>query len=111
MGTSSFVAPSSFILTQSQQAVRWAALAFAALLLCSGLFGLTKSVSAAQKHGCAPDTPPAVAYPVPAQALPDEVIINEVLSQPKSSWNCAEPEGVFSAAKDSWIELYNPQSQ
>jgi hypothetical protein len=38
-------------------------------------------------------------------------MINEVSSQPKSTWNCSEPPGVFSLAKDSWIELYNTQSQ
>lgn len=91
---------------------RWVVASFSVALLFFSLLGLTTPVSGAQKHGCAPDVPPPVAgTPVPAQALPDIVLINEVLSQPASNWNCSEPASVFSAAKDSWIELYNPQNQ
>ena len=97
--------------TRSQQRIRWLSLSIAALMLFFSLFGLTSPASGAQQHGCAPDAPPPVASPVPAQALPGMVLINEVLSQPKSRWNCSEAVGVFSAAKDSWIELYNPQNQ
>jgi hypothetical protein len=38
-------------------------------------------------------------------------MINEVLSNPKSTWNCSEPQGSYSQSTDSWVELYNPQSQ
>lgn len=96
---------------RSQQCIRWLSLSIAALLLFFSLFALTSPVSGAQQHGCAPDAPPPVASPAPAQALPGEVLINEILSQPKSRWNCSESSGVFSAATDSWIELYNPQTQ
>ena len=34
-----------------------------------------------------------------------------MLSNPKSVWNCSEPAGSFSSGTDSWIELYNPQSE
>ena len=97
--------------TRSQQRIRWLSLSIAALLLCFSLFGLTSPAAGAQQHGCAPDAPPPVADSVAAQALPGEVLVNEVLSQPKSRWNCSEAAGVFSEAKDSWIELYNPQNQ
>lgn len=96
---------------KSQRRVRWLALGLAALLLYLCLFGLTSPALGAQKHGCAPDTPPPVSSPVPAQAIPGLVLINEALSQPKTNWNCSEPPDVFSQAEDSWIELYNPQSQ
>ena len=96
--------------TRTLHRVKWLALALATFVLLFGLFGLISPVLGAQKHGCAPDVPPAVAQAVPAQALPDEVMINEVLSQPKSSWNCSDPNNVFSVTNDSWIELYNPQS-
>ena len=109
MGVLSFFA--SLVHTRSQQCVRWLSLSFAVFMLSLGLFGLTAPALGAQKHGCAPDAPPSIASPVPAQALPGEILINEALSQPRSSWNCSEPNGVFSAPKDSWIELYNPQSQ
>jgi hypothetical protein len=39
------------------------------------------------------------------------VLINEVLSMPGSTWNCSEPNKTFSLSGDSWVELYNPQSQ
>lgn len=81
------------------------------LLLCAGLIGLAAPTISAQTHKCASDVPPPVANPVPAQALPGFVLINEALSQPASNWNCSEPPGVFSQIKDSWIELYNPQNQ
>ncbi len=63
-------------------------------------------------HGCAPNTPPPVAgTPIPPPSTPGSVWINEVLSNPKTNWNCADPPNSVSASMDSWIELYNPQSQ
>lgn len=96
---------------RSLSRVRWLALGLIVLLLCAGLLGLPVPITRAQTHRCAPDVPPPVTNPIPAQALPGFVLINEALSQPASNWNCSEPSGVFSQAKDSWIELYNPQNQ
>lgn len=66
----------------------------------------------ASTHGCAPNTPPPVSgTTIPAPAISGSVMINEVLSNPKSTWNCSDPAGDFSPSTDSWIELYNTQSQ
>jgi hypothetical protein len=63
-------------------------------------------------HGCAPLIPPSVpGSPLPAPAIPGKLLINEVLSLPGSRWNCSEPQNTYSITSDSWIELYNPQSQ
>lgn len=63
-------------------------------------------------HGCAPTTPPTVpGSPVTPPATPGIVVINEILNNPDSTWNCAEPTGSFTLATDSWVELYNPQNQ
>ncbi|MGH2478798.1 MAG: hypothetical protein ACRDHW_03980 [Ktedonobacteraceae bacterium] len=63
-------------------------------------------------HGCAPNTPPPVAgTPVSPPATSGSVWVNEVLSNPKTNWNCSDPSGSFSPGTDSWIELYNPQSE
>src|SRR5439155_6237372 len=42
---------------------------------------------------------------------PGSLRINEVLSMPGSTWNCSESGKSFSLSDDSWVELYNPQSQ
>jgi hypothetical protein len=80
------------------------ALLFLALLFC--LFALRPhSVSA---HGCAPPMPPPLPGPlVPAPVTPGIVLINEVLADPGSTWNCSE-QGTHSLSTDSWVELYNP---
>ena len=63
-------------------------------------------------HGCAPMTPPPVSGSlVTPPATPGIVVINEILNNPDSAWNCAEPAGSFTLATDSWVELYNPQNQ
>ena len=63
-------------------------------------------------HGCAPMTPPPVpGSPVTPPATPGTVVINEILNNPDSTWNCAEPTGSFALTTDSWVELYNPQNQ
>ncbi len=68
--------------------------------------------ASAPAHGCAPMTPPPVAgSPVTPPATPGIVVINEVLNNPDSTWNCAEPAGSFALTTDSWVELYNPQGQ
>jgi hypothetical protein len=103
----------SFSLTRFQQRAGWFFLGLAILLLCSGWLGLAIPLTGAhaQTHGCAPDVPPTVSDTIPAQALPGNILINEVLSQPKSNWNCSEPSTVFSQPQDSWIELFNPQNR
>ncbi|HEY6541482.1 MAG TPA: lamin tail domain-containing protein [Ktedonobacteraceae bacterium] len=63
-------------------------------------------------HGCAPTTPPTVPGSlVTPPATPGIVVINEILNNPDSTWNCAEPAGSFTLTTDSWVELYNPQNQ
>ena len=68
--------------------------------------------ASAPAHGCAPTTPP----PVPGSlvtppATAGIVVINEILNNPDSTWNCTEPTGSFALTTDSWVELYNPQNQ
>ena len=76
---------------------------------CSSLIS---RASPASTHGCAPLNPPSVpGSPLPAPAIPGKLLINEVLSLPGSRWNCSEPQNTYSITRDSWIELYNPQSQ
>jgi len=68
--------------------------------------------SSVSSHGCAPIIPPPVpGSPQPALAIPGKLLINEVLTLPGSRWNCSEPINTYSITSDSWIELYNPQSQ
>lgn len=89
-------------------------LRFLAALLLGALVcaSTTPRASAATGHGCAPQTPPPVpGSPVPPPATPGIVLINEVLSTPGSTWNCAEQNQAFSINTDSWVELYNPQNQ
>lgn len=63
-------------------------------------------------HGCAQPTPPPVSgSPVIPPATPGIVVINEILNNPNSTWNCSETAGTYSLMTDSWIEIYNPQSQ
>ncbi len=63
-------------------------------------------------HGCAQPVPPSVSgSPGPAPATPGIVLINEVLNDPGSNWNCSEPANTYSLLTDAWVELYNPQNQ
>src|SRR5260370_1752392 len=81
---------------------------FVVTLLCSTAFLFTPNVSA---HGCAPPSPPPVAgSPAPAPASKGVVLLNEVLLNPQSTWNCSE-SGTYFVSKDTWVELYNPQNQ
>ena len=62
-------------------------------------------------HGCAPSTPPTIpGSPAPAPATQGVVLLNEVLLNPQSRWNCSEPGTTFTD-QDAWVELYNPQNQ
>lgn len=87
-------------------------------LLALLLYGTTTlqsySISAyntSSGHGCAPPAPPPVSgSPVPAPATPGEILLNEVLLEPRSTWNCSET-GTYSPVNDAWVELYNPQNQ
>jgi len=55
--------------------------------------------------------PPSVpGSPAVPPATHDVILINEVLSNPQSRWNCSEPGATFSD-QDAWVELYNPQNQ
>lgn len=63
-------------------------------------------------HACAQPVPPLLSgSPGPPPATPGIVLINEVLNNPASNWNCSEPANTSSLATDSWVELYNPQNQ
>lgn len=99
-------------IAHSFQQRKWSLPGLSILVLLSSLFLLASPVHGAQRHGCAPGTPPPVSgTPITAPSTPGSIVINEVLSQPNSTWNCSELPGVFSVAKDSWIELYNTQNQ
>ena len=81
---------------------------FVVALLCTASILFTPNVSA---HGCAPPNPPPVAgSPAPAPANKGVVLLNEILLNPQSTWNCSE-SGTYFVSKDTWIELYNPQNQ
>ena len=84
----------------------------AGLLCCSILLVRVSPANASgPTHGCAPSIPPAVSgSPAPAPATVGIVRINEVLTKPGSVWNCSDIIS-SSYAGDSWVELYNPQSQ
>jgi hypothetical protein len=81
-------------------------------LICFCLFFASFPAHSSTEHGCAPDPPPPVsATPTVAPATKGSVEINEVLIQPKSTWNCSEPSGTYLVKMDSWIELYNSTDQ
>lgn len=89
----------------------WLLLASLALVLCSGLCGLTLPGTSAQAHRCAPSVAPPVANSIPLQDAPGSLLINEVLFNPASNWNCSEPNRLYSTQNDSWVEFFNPQHQ
>ena len=77
-------------------------------LLCSLAILFTPNVSA---HGCASPTPPPTAgSPAQAPASKGVVLLNEILLNPQSTWNCSE-SGTDFISKDTWVELYNPKNQ
>ncbi|GAC1378867.1 MAG: hypothetical protein NVS4B7_10470 [Ktedonobacteraceae bacterium] len=83
-------------------------------LLFGLLIGITTSpISSANTggHGCAPSVPPGIAgSPAPVPATSGIIDINEVLLVPHSTWNCSET-GAYFTITDTWVELYNTQSQ
>jgi len=88
------------------------ALFLAMFVLISHFSTLISHASSVSTHGCAPPIPPSIpGSPLPVPAIPGKLLINEVLSLPGSRWNCSEQKNTFSITNDSWIELYNPQSQ
>jgi hypothetical protein len=88
------------------------ALLLVTFFLISHFATLISYASSASTHGCAPLVPPPVpGSPLPAPAIPGKLLINEVLSLPGSRWNCSEQTNTYSITSDSWVELYNPQSQ
>lgn len=85
-----------------------------AALLMVTLFGVFAAPhgSYASGHGCAPANPPPVSGSVvPAPATSGSVLINEMLSNPGSTWNCSEVNKTSSISHDAWVELYNPHNQ
>nr|HET6903581.1 hypothetical protein [Ktedonobacteraceae bacterium] len=69
------------------------------------------TTSYAVGHGCAQPVPPGIpGSPAPAPAASGIIVINEVLLNPHSTWNCSE-QGSYFTTTDSWIELYNTQNQ
>ena len=88
------------------------ALFLAMFFLISRFSTLISYASSVSTHGCAPLIPQSVpGSPLPAPAIPGKLLINEVLSLPGSRWNCSEQNNTYSITSDSWVELYNPQSQ
>lgn len=86
------------------------AISIAVLLLLPAISAPAYASTAA--HGCAQPVPPIMpGSPGPPPATPGIILINEVLNNPNSNWNCSEPGGSFSLSTDSWLELYNPQNQ
>jgi hypothetical protein len=92
--------------------VRYLAAVLVIAMLCGILLVHVSPVSASgPTHGCAPSIPPAVAgSPAPVPATTGIIVINEVLLNPATAWNCSSTAGSDSTT-DSWIELYNPQNQ
>jgi hypothetical protein len=87
-------------------------LVFFALMLCLSLLLLAPPAQGASTHECAPDTPPSLSVtPVVPQAKAGIIQVNEVLSNPASAWNCSDTTGTVSPTANSWVELYNPQSE
>jgi hypothetical protein len=90
--------------------VRYIVAALAVFLLASITAPLL-TTSYATGHGCAQPVPPGIpGSPAPAPAASGIIVINEVLLNPHSTWNCSE-QGTYDIAFDSWIELYNTQNQ
>ncbi len=90
--------------------VRVFAISIAILLLF--LVSTAPGYASTKSHGCAQPVPPLMSgSPGAPPATPGIVLINEVLNNPASTWNCSEPAGTSSLSTDAWVELYNPQNQ
>ena len=86
------------------------AISIAFLLLF--LLNTTPGHASTTPRHCAQPVPPSVSgSPGPAPATPGIVLINEVLNNPGSNWNCSEAANTYSLMTDAWVELYNPQNQ
>jgi len=84
----------------------------AVLLLLLVNFAPVYAATKPHAHGCAQPVPPLMSgSPGLPPATPGVILINEVLNNPHSIWNCSESAGTSSVATDSWVELYNPQNQ
>ena len=95
---------------RSARAFTTVAISIAILLLL--LVNIAPGHASTIPHGCAQPVPPIMSgSPGPPPATPGIVLINEVLNNPGSNWNCSEPAGTSSLTTDSWVELYNPQNQ
>ncbi len=92
--------------------MRYLAVVLVPLMLCGMLFVRVSPASASgPTHGCAPAIPPTVSgSPAPVPATAGIIALNEILLNPATAWNCSDTAGA-SSPTDSWIELYNPQSQ
>ncbi len=92
--------------------MRYRAVVLVVAMLCGILLVQASPVNAsAPTHGCAPSIPPAVSgSPAPIPATPGIIFLNEILLNPATAWNCSDTAGA-SSPTDSWVELYNPQSQ
>jgi len=92
--------------------VRYLAAVIVPVMLCGMLFVRVSPASASgPTHGCAPAIPPTVSgSPAPVPATAGIIALNEILLNPATAWNCSDTAGA-SSPTDSWIELYNPQSQ
>lgn len=100
------------LFSQLQKHKTYFALGISASLILSSLFLMNTPVRARlHDHGCAPDTPPPVSgNPVTPPTQAGIIMINEVLANPTSLWNCSTTSGNVSFTSNSWIELYNPQN-
>ncbi len=80
--------------------------------ICCFVLTVSSAHGEQQAHSCASDMPPArTGKPIPPPAISGIILINEVLTQPASIWNCTQPARKFSQEMDTWCELYNPQNQ
>lgn len=82
-----------------------------AVFLFASITAPLLTTSYAVGHSCAQPVPPGIpGSPSPAPAASGIIVINEVLLNPHSTWNCSE-QGTYFVTTDSWIELYNTQNQ
>ena len=84
----------------------------AVLLLLLVNFAPVFAATKPHAHGCAQPVPPLMSgSPGLPPATPGVILINEVLNNPHSIWNCSQPTQTYALMDSSWVELYNPQNQ